>query len=456
MRLRSCNVLSGALRHLAAFVLAAGVTGSALADEPEPIELPKPLSDADFLTFDERRAELGRLLFYDPILSGNRNISCGTCHHHDLASADSLPLGVGEGGVGIGQKRTTGTGRSSIERRVPRNSPALFNIGHRDITALFHDGRLSVSDLYGNGFNSPAEEYLPKGLNHIVAAQAAFPVTSETEMAGRSEENEIAGAVNRRIDRAWSLLAERVRAIDGYAPLFVEAFPELHHPADIEYVHIANAIGDFVISEWRSFDSPFDRYLAGDRDALDDDARAGMAVFFGKGQCAACHSGSLFTDHGFHALALPQFGPGRTRTFDLIARDVGRMGETNRVEDAYRFRTPSLRNAALTGPYGHNGAYDSLEGIIRHHLDPLEALDRWQPSEVTLPHSEDLAGSDFAVLDNRRVMQELRRTVDIQPVDLDDRDVNQLVAFIKGLTGERSVKGRLGRPDSVPSGLPVD
>ncbi len=452
MRRNSCN----SLRVFIATALCAVCFGSAHADQQPSPGLPSPILESDFLPFDEKRAALGRLLFYDPILSGNRNISCGTCHHHDLASADGLPLGVGEGGEGIGPKRTTGTGSDRIDRRVPRNSPALFNVGHRDISLLFHDGRLSVSDLYGNGFNSPAEEYLPKGLNHIAAAQAAFPVTSETEMAGRPEENEIAGAVNRRIDYAWRLLAERVRATAAYAPLFVDAYSDIERSADIEFVHIANAIGDFVISEWRSYDSPFDRYLAGDARALNTNARAGMDLFFGKAQCASCHSGPLFTDQRFHALALPQFGPGRTRTFDLIARDVGRMGETDRLEDAYRFRTPSLRNAALTAPYGHNGAYASLEGIIRHHLEPQAAFDRWQPSEVRLPVSAELDKTDFLILQDRRERQLVRGSVDIEPIALDDAEVVQLVAFIKSLTGDASVKGRLGRPETVPSGLPVD
>jgi len=430
---------------------AQGMAGSA-----DRVPLPPALTEPDFLPHDENRAALGRLLFYDPILSGNRNISCGTCHHHDLASADALPLGVGEGGEGIGMARSTGAGITRIDRRVPRNAPALFNLGHRDIRVLFHDGRLSIGDLYGNGFNSPAEEYLPKGLNHIVAAQAAFPVTSQTEMAGRPKENAVAGARNDRIDHVWPILADRVRATAGYEALFAAAFSDVDRSADITFTHIANAIGDFVISEWRSFDSPFDRYLAGDAGALTEEARLGMAVFFGKGRCATCHSGPLFTDQDFHALALPQFGPGRTRPFDLLPRDVGRMGETDRIEDAYRFRTPSLRNAALTAPYGHNGAYASLEGIIRHHLDPQGAFDRWQPGNVALPESATLAPADFLALQDRRERQRVRAAVDIVPVALNDREVGQLVAFIKALSGGASVKGRLGRPMAVPSGLPVD
>jgi cytochrome c peroxidase len=167
------------------------VTGVAIA---EP--LPKPLTDSDFIQVDPQQAKLGQLLFYDKILSGNRNISCGTCHHHDLGGADGLSLGIGEGGVGIGPKRTPGTGDARIAKRVPRNAPGLWNLGHKDVDVLFHDGRLEISDLYGNGFNSPAEEWLPKGLTNIVAAQALFPLTAQFEMAGNPRENEVAGAVH--------------------------------------------------------------------------------------------------------------------------------------------------------------------------------------------------------------------------------------------------------------------
>lgn len=447
---------AGKVSGLIAALIVALCPPGGTASRADDIALPPPLSEADFLPFDERRAALGRLLFYDPVLSGNRNISCGTCHHHSLASADGLALGVGEGGEGIGEKRTTGDGRDRIDRRVPRNAPALFNIGHKDIPHLFHDGRLSIDDLYGNGFNSPAEEYLPQGLNSLAAAQSLFPVTSETEMAGHSEENAVAGARNDRIDHAWRLIAKRIRAIPGYGTLFVEAFPDVESPADITIVHMGNALGDFVNSEWRSHDSAFDRYLNGDADALGKDARAGMELFYGRGGCSACHSGALFSDQDFYALALPQFGPGRTRMFDLMQRDVGRMVETDRLEDAYRFRTPSLRNSALTAPYGHNGAYATLEGIIRHHLDPQGSFDRWNRSQVALPAAEHLQEADFAALQDRRERRRVRAAVDIEPLDLSDDEVRQLVAFLYALTGEESVKGRLGRPDEVPSGLPVD
>jgi cytochrome c peroxidase len=132
------------------------------------------------------------------------------------------------------------------------------------------------------------------------------------------------------------------------------------------------------------------------------------------------------------------------------------MGETDRLEDAYRFRTPALRNVALTGPYGHNGAYATLEGIIRHHLDPLGSLANWDPAQVILPKAEWLEGIDFVVLEDRLERKRLKSHLDIQPLDLNGDEVADLVTFMHALTGKESIWGTLGRPDRVPSGLPVD
>ncbi len=395
-------------------------------------------------------------MFYDKILSGNRNISCGTCHHHDHGGSDGLSLGIGEGGSGVGPDRTAGVGADRIRKRIPRNAPALWNLGHKDISILFHDGRLSFSDAYDNGFNSPAEEWLPPGLSGLVAAQALFPLTAQFEMAGNPKENEVAGAVHDRIDAAWPIIAKRVRTIPEYGEMFVAAFPNIDHPEDVTITEIANALGAFIKSEWRNHDSPFDAWLAGDTFALTSEAEAGRALFYGEAGCASCHTGPLLTDHSFHALALPAFGPGRTRRFDPYARDVGRMGESDRLEDAYRFRTPSLRNVALTGPYGHNGAYPTLEGIIRHHLNPLDARAAWTPDMARLPNVPWLERADFLIRSDAREEARQRRAVDIVPVYLSDQEVSEIVAFLNALTGKTAETRPLGRPENVPSGLPVD
>ncbi|MEM6590193.1 MAG: cytochrome c peroxidase, partial [Pseudomonadota bacterium] len=319
-------------------------------------DLPRPLGPDDFLPFDPAQAAIGQSLFYDTILSGNENISCAHCHHPKFGTGDGVSLGIGEGGQGLGPDRTPGQGADKVRKRIPRNAPGLWNLGARDLTVMFHDGRLSLSDDFGNGFNSPAEEWLPKGFNSLLAAQAVFPLVAQFEMAGNPGENEVIGAVHDRIDAAWPILAKRVRTTGDYGARFVAAFDQIETAEDVGIVDIANALAAFMALEWTSTDSPFDQYLAGDTTALSATQRAGMELFYGKAGCAACHAGPLMSDQRFHALGLPPFGPGRTRRFDPYARDVGRMGESDQLEDAYAFRTPMLRNVALTAPYGHNGA----------------------------------------------------------------------------------------------------
>ena len=447
-----------ALRVAAGMALALSAVGLVRAGEGvvERIPLPAGIEFEDYLPFDEKRAALGRLLFFDKVLSGNRNIACGTCHDPEFGTSDGMSLGVGEGGVGRGAERRFGEGRDMAVKRIPRNASHLFALGHKDFRVLFHDGRTSIDDSYGNGFNTPAEEWLPKGLTSIGATQALFPITSRVEMAGDPAENEIAAARRERIDHVWPRVTARVTAIPEYRALFADAYPAVAAGERITIVHIANAIGDFINAEWRTHDSPFDFYLAGDRSALDAAQTRGLDLFYGKARCATCHSGVLLSDQKFHALALPPFGPGRTRVFDPYPRDTGRMAETDRLEDAYRFRTPTLRNVARTGPYGHNGAYATLEGIVRHHLDPLKALDEWDRSQVVLAPSARFAAADFAVWEDRREMARYRRFLDIEPVALDDGEVGDLIAFLHSLTDEASIEGRLGKPDKVPSGLPVD
>lgn len=412
------------------------------------------ITHEDYIPADPAQARIGQLLFYDKVLSGNQNISCGTCHHHDHAGGDGLSLGIGEGGVGVGPDRTAGSGDDAIPKRIPRNAPSLWNLGHKDIRVLFHDGRLTRGDHYGNGFNSPAEEWLPSGLDNLVAAQALFPLTAQFEMAGNPRENEIAGAIHDRPDTAWPIIAKRVRSIPEYGDMFVQAFDHIDTPSDVTIVEIGNALGAFITTEWRSFDSPYDAWLQGT--PLPEAAARGRQTFFQDARCAACHAGPLFTDQDFHALGLPAFGPGRTRPWDHIARDVGRMGKSNLIEDAYRFRTPSLRNVALTAPYGHNGAYPTLEAMIRHHANPEKARANWTLDMANLPNVPWLARGDVAIQADAIEMARQAEHLDIKSSSLTENEISDLVAFLHALTGDTAETRPLGRPDTVPSGLSVD
>lgn len=233
---------------LAGPVVSAFLAGTALA---QPV-LPAPLTDADFLhdgAPDAALVDLGRDLFFDPVLSGNHNISCGTCHDPRHGTGDGLSLGFGEGGAGFGPARTSGTG---VTARVPRNAQPLYNIGAREYRSMFHDGRLEPDPTFASGFWSPAREDLPEGLDSLLAAQAMFPVLSHVEMAGVKGANPVATAVAEdRLADAWDLLADRLRATPGYADRFAAVF-DLADAADLDFTHAARALAAFQAVAFRS------------------------------------------------------------------------------------------------------------------------------------------------------------------------------------------------------------
>ena len=420
--------------------------------------IPAPVSDADFVdggTPDLAKVELGKQLFYDKILSGNRNISCATCHHALAGTGDGLSLPLGEGGSGLGIVRQTPelgeTG--AVHERVPRNAPPIFNLGASEFTTIFHDGRLTKNDEHPSGFDSPAGNDLPVGLENIVAAQAMFPVTSATEMAGQSGENEIADLAN-DLPALWEALAVRLRAIPGYVDQFVAVFPDVSAAADITYVHAANAIAAYEIDAGRAANSPFDQFLRGEQNAMSAKAKRGMNLFYGSAGCADCHSGKFQTDHGFHAIAMPQIGPGKGDG-PSGHEDFGLGRETGEPSDRFKFRTPNLRNVALTGPWGHAGAYNTLEAVVRHHLDPVTSLENYDPAQAILPSRDDLDLIDLQVMDEPALRGAIAAANELAPVDLSEAEISDLMAFLNALTDPDSIDLRDTVPLSVPSDLPV-
>ena len=414
----------------------------------------QPVTDAAYATVDLDEAKLGQLLFYDPILSGNRETACATCHHPSFGTSDGVSLSFGDGAIGLGPDRVPDP-NNMPEERIPRNSPALFNLGAREFTVLFHDGRLEEDAASPNGIRTPLGADMALGFASILSAQTMFPVLSRDEMAGSYQENDVARLVRQgRITGdggAWDILARRVADIDVYADQFSEVYPHINIADDIAFTDISNAIAAFIEFEWRSDTAPFDAHLRGDR-PLTNEAARGLDVFYGKGQCADCHAGPFLTDHKFHAMAAPQIGPGKSATFEDHHRDEGRFRVTGQIADSYAFRTPSLRNVALTAPYGHAGAHKDLAQFVSDHATPAQSLAQFDRTQVVLPAFE---GDDFAVLDDPSQTLAISNAVSVAPVALSSADVAHLVAFLQSLTDPISKTGRLGSPSTVPSGLPV-
>ncbi|GAB4572565.1 MAG: His-Xaa-Ser system-associated MauG-like protein [Anaerolineae bacterium] len=396
---------------------------------------------------------LGEALFYDPILSGNLDTACATCHHPLLGTTDGLSLGLGTGNQGLGPARVHIPGRPF----VARNAPALFNRGQADWRVMFWDGRV-IARTDGT-YLTPAGDALPEGLGGLLAAQALFPLTAAAEMRGfpgdvavDGSENTLAllntPALEPDYPAIWHALLDRLLAIDGYREHFRAAYPG----APLETLgiqHVVNALEAYQASAFAYHNAPFDRYLAGDDAALSPSALRGALLFFGEAGCARCHTGPLLSDQQFHNVAVPQIGPGMD---DEAPLDYGRGRETGRAADRFAFRTPPLRQVALTGPYMHNGAYTTLEGAVRHMIAPVAALHDYDPAQL-IPELTAQVWNDpptvAALLDTLDPLAGASRP--LTPDEFAD-----LLAFLHALTDPAAAD--LGHliPATVPSGLPVD
>lgn len=438
----------------------ASTSHTVLADNTKSKNLPDipPSVDSNFYFNGEQPAakvELGRQLFFDKILSGNLNISCASCHHSLTGTGDGLALPVGEGGVGLGVTRHTGFGSDAIHERVPRNASPVFNLGAKEFVFMFADGRVTVDPGQPSGFASPAGHDLPLNLDNVLAVQAMFPVTSATEMAGQPGENPQADfAAAGDLPGLWLYIADKLRSVPEYVDMFEVAFDDVQGPQDITFAHAANAIAAFEAVSLRFDNSPFDRFLAGDKSALSKEQRKGMKLFYGKADCGGCHSGTYQTNQNFRAIAAPQLGGGKGDGLNG-REDFGRFRVTQDPADMFRFRTPSLRNIALSAPYTHSGAFDTLEAVTRHYLDTVGGLENYDRSQARLPSRPDLDAIDFEVMDNPQLRANIAAANNVPPNSLTDKEVRQLLAFMHSLTDPAALDMRHLVPTRSPSGLPV-
>ena len=395
--------------------------------------------------------DLGKLLFFDKILSGNRDVSCATCHSPLASSGDAQSLAVGTGAVLANGSRTLGTGRQF----TPRNAPSLFNSALGSFY-IFWDGRLS-EQLGAGRFQTPSDLTLPSGLSGLLAAQAMVPVTNRVEMRGAAGDRDVAGALNEiaqipdgQNSAIWDAAMRRVLAIAAYQQKFNAAFPGV--PTNqLGFQHAANAIAAFEAQTFTKSKSPFDRYLARDDNALSTEAKRGALLFFGKALCSSCHNGALLGSQSFANAGVPQLGPGTGSSAPL---DAGREDLFSGVKTStpqFLFRIPPLRNVELSAPYMHNGVYATLETVVRHYNNVDSALKAFDPSELD-PSLRSSYHGDAATIAKVRASLDGRLQ---RPMGLTADEQSQIVAFLKSLTDPSARDMRAVIPASVPSGLPV-
>ena len=285
---------------------------------PLPTEVTAPATNPT----TPAKVHLGKLLFYDPILSGSKDVACATCHHPSTGYAEFKDISIGVNGNGLGDKRRF---------KQPNDIPLVKRNAHTILNTAFNgmqeDGTYDASKAAMFWDNRV----------HSLEAQALEPLKTLEEMRGRSLDTEI----------VFDSIVSRLQRIPEYAQLFAEAFKD----SQITPLHIAKAIASFERTLITS-NSRFDQYLRGDSTAISLAEKEGFRTFKKVG-CAECHKGPMFSDYKVHVL-------GMRENEKLMEPDSG-------AQKQFKFRTPTLRNLRLTAPYMHNGTFVSLRRALEFY-----------------------------------------------------------------------------------------
>lgn len=321
------------------------------------------------------RVELGYQLFFDPILSGDQTTACASCHHPDYGMADGLPKGIGAGGHGYGRQRA-GTGRE-----LQRNTPSIFNVAFN--TFQFWDGRVGTLE-----------------------EQVMVPLFDEAEM---NQQNVAA-------------LLIRLRAIPKYREMFAKAFG-FKSPQDGREINLQNIVRAIAAFERKLniTNTAYDNFVNGKDSAMTTEQLRGMVVFFGQGNCAACHVPPHFHDGALGAIGVTASAD-KNSSLDA---DPGFASVLRREDGFGVFKTPGLRNVERTAPYMHNGAFKTLEEVVEFYND---------------------GGG------RGRGLDVFSQDAKVAKLDLSDQQKKDLVAFLKSLN---DLSPPPVVPAAVPSGLPV-
>lgn len=274
---------------------------------------------------NKEKIELGRLLFYDPILSGGKDVSCATCHHPEFGYAESLELSIGVNGKGLGEQRVFNHGNDIPFTK--RNAQSLLNTAFNGIDR---------NSTYSPALAPMFWDLRAKSLEE----QAMLPVKTLEEMRGHGFEEQI---ITKEI-------VARIQRIKAYQKLFDQAFGESNAVTE---KNISRALAAFQRSLIAN-QSRFDKYMRGDKSAMSTREIEGMQLFVSTG-CASCHSGPMFSDFKTHVLGVAD-------NDKLAFVDSG-------FQQSFAFRTPSLRNLRFTRPYMHNGKIPTLESVLTFYED---------------------------------------------------------------------------------------
>jgi len=309
----------------------AGVAGAADIEAlKEQYKRPTHIPFPEAAPYSPQLATLGKMMFFDPRLSGAKNMTCASCHNPSFGYEAPVETSVG-----------------AANTPLRRQAPTILNVAW--IAPFFWDGRAATLE-----------------------EQAAGPVTAEVEMNGK-----------------FDVIVRDLEEVDDYRRWFDALFPG----EGITKENILTAIATYertVVSGW----APFDRWLDGDENAISEAAKRGFVVFNGKARCAECHGGWNLTDNKFHDIGTPTEDLGRAEVDD------------SDVKNKHAFKTPGLRNIEYRGPYMHNGSMWDLDTVLAHY----------ESGGLQRPSLSDK----------------------MKPLQLNDQDRQDLLAFMRTLTAEQS------------------
>jgi cytochrome c peroxidase len=355
---------------------------------------------------------LGRLLFWDPILSGAQDIACATCHHPNFGYTDGRDLPIGTGGRGLGPaRRAEGLQDLSSEHlslqpgQLKRNTLTLLNVAFNGLAAQEYDP--AAAPMFW--------DVRVRGLE----AQVLQPIRTLDEMRGRS-----LGP-----DEAVPAAVARVASVAEYRTLFQQVFGGTDA---VSGTNMAKAIATFLRS-LSTPNSPFDRYMRGDLTAMTPAQVRGMVAFDDHG-CTQCHTGPMLSDYRVHVLG-------------VIDNPKLRRPDTG-VNGSHAFRTPSLRNLAHTAPYMHSGFVSSLEGVLHFYRVVSGGAD----GLPTVPPGVLRDGTSVITFNGLRILIHPVGAADLDPLLKTtnvDSQLPDILAFFDALNDDfdRDI------PSRVPSGL---
>ena len=429
-------------------------------------------------------ADLGRLVFFDPIQSLHGDQSCAACHSPAAAFGDTQSIAIGVDNNGI-------VGPDREGARNQRRTPSVVNSAF--YPRLMLNGRFFApsGDPFDNsqGFVFPAPEGTAMFPPHdplirtLLAAQGHIPPTELVEMAGFTGtagtigplfdpfDNGVGAPVpppdgsGFRNDPIRAAVLARFNTTPSYLKRFGQSFNDgqTFEPGGITFSMVARAVAEFQISLTRA-DAPIDRFARGDHAAMTARQKRGALLFFGKARCAECHAvagqaNEMFSDFRNHVIGVPQVAPEFGVALGSVVfdgpgsdEDFGAEQVTGDSRDRYGFRTSPLRNVALQPAFFHNGAFTRLRDAIRHHLDAVGSATRYDPAaaglDADLTHRQGPIAPVLARLDPRLAT----------PPRLTPSELRDLAVFVRdGLLDERARPEALCAllPALVPSGEPL-